>query len=209
MYMLTNTATKCTKCCKSIHGNQSFITCVLCKLSYHIRCIFTDVSENWYCFNCTGEIFPFNHYLDDDEFKFALHCFDNTIEFNRMLSLKFNPYNFEDMFHSSQVESDNLNDHSNPPNKCSYVFDKSISGVNKNDFSIIHFNSKIKNFALMFSTKVFLISSPRIDRRSGGSALYVHNSVSYRIRNDLKLTVCLCKNGSFLGGCDSRVLGST
>ena len=33
-----------------------------------------------------------------------------------------------------------------------------------------------------------LISSPRVDRRSGGSALYVHNSVSYRIRNDLKLS---------------------
>ena len=34
-----------------------------------------------------------------------------------------------------------------------------------------------------------LINAPRLDQRSGGSALYVHNSVSYRIREDLKLTI--------------------
>ena len=34
-----------------------------------------------------------------------------------------------------------------------------------------------------------LLSAPRRGRRSGGSAIYVHNSVSYRVRDDLKLIV--------------------
>ena len=32
-----------------------------------------------------------------------------------------------------------------------------------------------------------LVSAPRCDRRGGGSAIYVHNSVSYRLRDDLNL----------------------
>lgn len=32
-----------------------------------------------------------------------------------------------------------------------------------------------------------LISTPRKDRRSGGSALYIHDSVSFRVRDDLNL----------------------
>ena len=212
-------ASNCNTCSKIIHVYQSSVTCKLCKLSYHIRCIYTNVTDNWYCFHCNGEIFPFNHYVDDDEFKFALFCWENSIDFNRLISLKFNPFNFEELFRTSSQESVNLADHSNPPSKCSYLFDKNISCSGNNDFSILHFNSRsmnrnfdnIHNFisgidhtftVISISETWFnennvdmcdienyvLINAPRPDRRSGGSALYIHNSVSYRIREDLKLT---------------------
>ena len=208
----------CNTCSKSIFSHQSWVLCKLCKLHYHTRCIYTDVVEEWYCFKCTGEIFPFNHYVDDDEFKFALFCFDNTLDFNRMLSLKFNPFNFEDIYRTVSNEFDDLANNSNPINKCSYLFDNDISYSGDDDFSILHLNSRsvnanfdnIHNFISGFShtftvisvsetwlndndfskfniENYVLINAPRHGRRSGGSAIYVHNSVVYREREDLKL----------------------
>ena len=49
---------------------------------YHVKIMFRGL-----CFHCTGNIFPFNHFVDDDEFKFALFTFDNTIEYNDFLNL--------------------------------------------------------------------------------------------------------------------------
>ena len=65
----------------------------------------TDIVDNWLCFNCTGTLFPFNHYLDDDEFKYALFCFDNSIEYNRLLNLRLNPFLYDNVLHDAD---DNL-----------------------------------------------------------------------------------------------------
>ncbi len=212
-------ACKCRVCCKDILMRQPHVTCNLCKLSFHSRCIYTDITDNWFCSQCNSEIFPFNHFVDDDEFKFALFCLDNTIDFNRLISLKFNPLNFEELLHNSH-ESINLTDYTSPQSKCSYLFDKNISCSGDNDFSILHFNSRSlnKNFDYIHNfisginhtftviavsetwftddntdmcdiENYVLINAPRCSRRSGGAALYVHNSVSYRVRDDLKLIV--------------------
>ena len=66
------------------------------KGSYHKRCIFGNVNDHqWMCFNCTGSLFPFNHILDDNEFRYSLYYFHNSIEYNRLLSLKLNPFVFD------------------------------------------------------------------------------------------------------------------
>ena len=35
------------------------------------------ISSSWYCCHCIGHVLPFNHTLDDDEFRDALCCDDN------------------------------------------------------------------------------------------------------------------------------------
>ena len=208
----------CKTCNKNILNHQQYIKCVLCNCNFHVRCLHTSISDDWYCSICTGNTFPFNHYIDDDEFKFALFSFDNTLEYNRLLSLKFNPFNFEEMVRTSQHEADHLNNFSNLPSKCTYLFDNNISYSGNDNFSIIHFNSRSLNknfdnihdfisradhtFTIIAISETWLtddtnhmldidnytlINTPRQDRRSGGSALYVHNSVSFRFREDLNL----------------------
>ncbi len=208
----------CNTCNKNILSHQSWILCKLCNSHYHTRCVYTDIVEEWYCFKCTAELFPFNHYVDDDEFKFALFCFDNTLDFNRMLSLKLNPFNFEDVFHSVTDEFDDLTNNTNPINKCSYIFNNDIKCSGDDGFSILHLNARslAKNFdnihnfisgidytftviaisetwlnehncGLFDIENYVLINSPRQGRRSGGSVLYVHNSVNYHVRDDLNL----------------------
>ena len=209
---------KCNTCLKCIFVRQSKLECSACHSHYHTRCVYTNVnaSVNWFCFKCTGELFPFNHYVDDDEFKFALFCFDNTYNYNKLLSLKFNPFTFEDDMTNMTNEYDMS---VNPNNKCSYIFDHDmITSSNKNGFSILHLNSRSlnKNFdgihtflssidytftVICISESWFyedksnqiyfenyeLVSTPRRNRRGGGSAIYVHDSVSYRKRDDLNL----------------------
>ena len=217
--MLATVVNNCFSCCKNILPHQPKVYCCNCKYFYHTRCVYTNLDvTDWLCFNCTGDIFPFNHYADDDEFKFALFCFDNSLEYNRMLSLKLNPFLFDDQFRDIANDSGHLNDY-HVSNICNYVFDNNdLTNVCNDDFSILHLNARsinrnfdsihnfISNFNHTFSIitlsetwlnddspklididDYILLSAPRVGRRSGGVAIYVHNSLSYRIRDDLKL----------------------
>ena len=209
-------AEKCNSCVKNILHHQPKILCNVCNKYYHIRCVYTDLPHDdvWFCFKCNGNIFPFNHYVDDDEFKFALFCFDNSINYNRMLSLKLNPFVFNDMLNNS----DNLINY-DVSHSCSYIFDHNdISASCNDDFSILHINprsfsknvdqinaflSEIEHtFSVITLSETWfkeddsnvvnidnyvLLHVPRHVRRSGGVAIYVHDSLSYKIRNDLKL----------------------
>ena len=143
--------------------------------------------------------------------------FDNSIEYNDFLNLKFNPINLDDVIY------DAFNDHEHNfdsgLNSCTYVIDSEQVPVSHNDdFSILHLNPRSvhKNFddihafisglrhtfsLITLSETWFkvdgsnltdidddtLLSAPRRGRRSGGSAVYIHNCVSYLTRDDLKL----------------------
>ena len=173
------------------------------------------------CFNCTGSLFPSNHILDDNEFRYSLHYFHNSIEYNRLLSLKLNPFVFDDL-----INDNTANDVVNSPSdtSCNYVFDCSLDDIDvsfKNGFSILHLNSRsfnrnrdnievflsnIKyNFSIIAMSETWfkqdnsnsnyidipnysLINVPLLNRKSGGSALYTHDSISCKIRIDLILT---------------------
>ena len=205
-------ANNCNFCSKQIKPHQSKILCNICNLNYHSHCVYTDVNtiEEWYCFQCTGKMFPFNHYLDDDEFKFGLFTLNNTLEYNRILYLKFNPFDF------NLNNSSNLSDYGTH-HTCSYIFDYNITASCEEDFSILHINARsfnknveqINTFLTSLSHTFLIIALSEtwfkeddsnliyIDNynlvnasrhgRSGGVAIYVHNTVSFRIRNDLIL----------------------
>jgi hypothetical protein len=195
--------------------HQPHILCKFCNSLYHTRCVYTDVDnyDDWLCFNCTGTLFPFNHYVDDNEYKFALFTFDNSVDFNRLLSLKLNPFDFNDMLNNSE----NLINYGTS-NSCSYIFDHDDVTATSNDFSILHLNPrsfsknvdqinaflsnlnhtfsiialsetwfKVNGSNLIDIDDYVTISVPRHGRRSGGVAIYVHKTISYRIRNDLNL----------------------
>lgn len=86
----------CKKCSKDIVNND--VMCKFCNCSYHKRCVYGNVNDDlWMCFNCTGNLFPFNHILDDNEFRYSLNYFNNSIEYNRLLNLKLNPFVFDDL----------------------------------------------------------------------------------------------------------------
>jgi hypothetical protein len=215
--MLATMVNVCNSCNKNISDNQPKIRCIHCIFFYHTRCVYSNLEIcDWLCFNCTGDIFPFNHYVDDDEFKFVLFTFKNSVEYNDLLGLKLNPFNLDDTIlnffndHGNLCASDNLN-------SCSYVFDgDQLPVTHDDDFSILHLNPRSMNcnideihtfisslnhtFSLISASETWfseddsnlidienytLVSVPRRDRRSGGSALYIHNSVSYHIRDDL------------------------
>ena len=127
--------------------NQPSIRCDSCNLYYHVRCVYTDMNDgfDWYCFKCTGELFPFNHYVDDDEFRFVLFCHGNSTNYNRMLSLKLNPFQIDDQLHNARNEYSSLNNH-NVSNKCSYLFDNNMYTTSRgDDFSILHINPRSLN----------------------------------------------------------------
>ena len=73
---------------------------------------------------CSGNLFPFNHIIDNDEFKFALCYFNNSVEYNKLLNLKFNPYLYECTAQDNigQINLDNYN----TCNSCNYVFNLSL-----------------------------------------------------------------------------------
>ena len=205
----------CNNCLKDIVNNNALLFCNYCKCSYHKRCVYGNIDDvNWMCFKCTGELFPFNHIVDDNEFKFCLSYFNNSIEYNKLLDLRFNPFMFNDLADDLPRDLFNLT------NTCNYYFDCSLDfDVSLNDhFSILHLNSRsfnknrdnidvfLANLKHTFSviavsetwfkddlsnlvdiSNYTLINTPRKNRRSGGAALYIHNSLSFKVRKDLEL----------------------
>ena len=127
----------CKKSFKDIFSNYAI--CRFCKCSYHKRCIFGNVNDDqWMCFNCTGSLFPLIIILDDNEFRYSPHYFHNSIEYNRLLSLKLNPFVFDDFINDSTA-----NDLVNPPsdNSCNYMFDCSLDDIDvsfKNGFFLFY-----------------------------------------------------------------------
>ena len=123
----------CNKCLK-IFDNNTFVICKFCNSSYHKRCVYVNVNDDlWICFNCTGNLFPFNHILDDDEFRYSLKYFhNNSIEYNRVLSLKLNPlflFLFLFLFFFDEIiNNDSAYNLTNPNsgNSCNYTFDSSF-----------------------------------------------------------------------------------
>ncbi len=208
----------CKKCTSNIN-NDCYVICKYCNCFYHKRCVHGNISDpHWMCFSCTGTLFPFNHILDDDEFRYSLQYFHTSVEYNKFLSLKLNPFVLDDV-----INNDFANNLLNPnsDNSCNYIFDCSLDGVDvsfKDGFSILHLNSRSFyknqdnidsflsdinfNFSVIAMSETWfkddnsnlvdisnysLVSAPRHNRRSGGSALYVHNSISFKVRNDLNL----------------------
>ena len=145
-YSVGSVMAQCNQCNRCIFNvNHNSIQCKFCKSMYHKRCVYGNLDDdNWFCSKCSGDIFPFNHVLDDGEFLFSIHYFKNSLDYNKLLDLKFNPFLFEvginDTLH------DHLQNHG-ISNSCNYIFDPS-SDFNlsfKSGFSMLHFNVRSFN----------------------------------------------------------------
>ena len=49
--------------------------------------------------------FHLNHIIDDDEFQYSLKYFHNSVEYNKLLGLKLNPFVFEDMVNNESANN--------------------------------------------------------------------------------------------------------
>ena len=139
---------ECNCCGKNISHSQSKLRCCNCMLYYHTRCVYTNADvQDGYVFTVLVIFSHLTILLNDDEFKFALFTFDNSIEYNDFLNLKFNPINLDDVIHNA------FNDHEHNfdsgLNSCTYIIDsEQIPVSHDDDFSILHLNPRSvhKNF---------------------------------------------------------------
>ena len=62
----------CQVCLRRVQSFSYSIDCKTCFVKYHIKCVNInrdDVIDNfWYCPHCVQEIFPFNHFDNDEDF---------------------------------------------------------------------------------------------------------------------------------------------
>ena len=216
MFNVGSVMAECNQCNKCINNmNYNSVQCMYCKSMYHKTRVYGNLDDGL-CFKCSGYIFPFNHILDNDEFLFTVHYFNNDHDYNKLLDLKFNPFLFDTGF--NDLLHDHLQNHG-VSTSCNYVFDPSEFNVSfKSGFSVLHLNVRsfnknqdlinafIYNLNFTFSTIALsetwfkedhsnllniqnynMVSIPRQGRRSGGTALYVHDSLSFKDRPDLNL----------------------
>ena len=86
----------CKLCHKRVLGHALSLQCSVCGYFSHIRCLsnvckddtlYTNRASNkWICTICSGNIFPFNHFDDDEEFNYIIH--DNILLKNCPMSLE-------------------------------------------------------------------------------------------------------------------------
>lgn len=96
---------RCGICSNRLLSHSLHIRCSVCNNCYHIKClpnvdrtdtIYTERKINeWMCINCSEHTFPFNHFIDNDEFLQALsenlrNC--NNISFKILNEKIFNPF---------------------------------------------------------------------------------------------------------------------
>ena len=72
----------CNVCTKKVLRHSYQLKCHVCTKSIHLKCIpfldkndsvYTERENNkWICPKCTENIFPFNHFHENQEFIFAL-----------------------------------------------------------------------------------------------------------------------------------------
>ena len=110
------TMDNCPVCDRHVNRHCKQISCSLCCAIYHMKCISlvpNDLSElcqtpTWYCRNCLGELFPFNHIEDDKLFVAEINTFGlNAVSINSSFDLLFNPFELnEDDYYSPLCEID-------------------------------------------------------------------------------------------------------
>ena len=78
----------CLICIRKIQIHAKVIECKVCLGLCHIKCLSLNSEEQqhivsssscWYCCQCIGHVFPFNHILDDEEFRDQLCCEDVSV----------------------------------------------------------------------------------------------------------------------------------
>ena len=147
----------CYYCGKCLNGN--FITCSICQHSIHTLCsqltpdTIAGLRNQWFCKDCVGQLLPFNHFIDDEEFLHELNQFytSEKISFDKLQSLKINPFHLNKDDDDDIGNSNNINnnyDVTKINNECNYHCSDTFNNLIKDtdsDIGIIHFNSRSLN----------------------------------------------------------------
>ena len=154
----------CNICNLHILSHSYFLNCSICKGFTHIKCLslvnkfdslYVERNNNeWICVICSGNIFPFNHFLDDSDF---INVVSDNCSSNQQISLPilenmiFNPFDLNDdstinSLLNVDYEEQNLYPSYNNLCRSNYyledVFRKKYKDMNINSdvFSLFHLN---------------------------------------------------------------------
>ena len=130
--------------------------CNYCKVTKnvftnHDRSHPPNLNSTWLCSRCLGDILPFNHYLDDDDFQMAILDFSFNSDANllNLNNLIFNPLLVDFDSQSNVNDAYSSNDTIDSPTTSSYFledqFNRSLPPNHQDRFSIIHFNARSLN----------------------------------------------------------------
>ena len=97
IYLMLMMGNLCFICVRKIQILAKVIECKVCLGLCHIKCLSLNSEEQqhivsssscWYCCHSIAHILPFNHILDDEEFRDTLSCEDVTDEDWKQFSYK-------------------------------------------------------------------------------------------------------------------------
>jgi hypothetical protein len=168
----------CFVCKCRIHNYSRAILCDICGHWIHLKC--TNFSPNdyktisndnnpWYCASCLTEIFPFNHYHDNNDFLYAIdYSLQSRLDLNNVNNMSFNPF-IDDLDTCSLLNKPDLDlnssifaSNSQTLSKCIYYttveFNDNLTKKNHNYFSTIHIN--IRSLKKNFNDFMVFMSSP-------------------------------------------------
>ena len=158
--------TLCKICNKRILLHSCYLTCIICKCSSHLKCL-PSVSKDdsifkqrltnpWFCIKCISEELPFNHVIDDLEFRDNINtffCHMKVSLYQKIENMIFNPFEINDA--DNELPLDNLDPDLNYFNEvsnltdvsnCKYYFENLINtkfNCNSNEtnqFNLLHHN---------------------------------------------------------------------
>lgn len=164
----------CKICSRAILPHAYCLRCCYCEHPFHINCLklvdkndplyVNRLTNKWICPICTVDLFPFNHYDEDDEFIRTLRecTSDHDISFADLQNKIFNPFDLNENVNSPLYDTDpdiqyyNEISHSSSLS-CDYYMEDTFNakcgaaGAVGESFSVIHSNirsvpSNLANF---------------------------------------------------------------
>jgi hypothetical protein len=152
----------CFTCKGRIAHHQHVLTCTVCSQPFHRTCLplisrddFTHLydSNGWICCICTGYIFPFNHYDDDDEF---INAVSETWFISGLYTLSdlddklFSPFDFDqdvnDIYENADPDTNFFNNQNISLKSSDYYCDRKFNDQvvphiqSGNPFSFLSYN---------------------------------------------------------------------
>lgn len=163
---------ECARCNSRILTHSKVLRCSLCMDQYHLQCLpfissedsiyINREVESWFCIQCSAHIYPFNHFDDDTEFRYALTeniCDKMSSTLEQLNEMIFNPFDINDDDTDSPLcnldpDYNYYNMLNNISNSCDYYLEESFkTKINnrqtyKDCFSLISHNIRSipKNF---------------------------------------------------------------
>jgi len=133
--MSTKSEISCLFCFKPVKSNQNGICCDLCKKWTHLKStpiskrLFLELSygtNDWYCQVWASELLPYNHYVNEDEFKFEMHsymvvAYSDTLNQEDLSFSQFDDENSSPLLNSSDLDPDTNFFNSTTNIECRYI----------------------------------------------------------------------------------------